>query len=293
MADSYARLAQTGPSAPDGATPETRAAALLRSLLPPLNADADDSSDTAPARAAPARTRPWVTLTWAQSLDAKIAGPRGQQVTLSGPDSMRLTHELRRRHDSILVGVGTVLNDDPSLTARMPDLLPLAEQPRPIVLDPALRTPLAAKLVANAAAGRSHRPLICTTATEEAVRASAPTDLSSRERTDSHRISLPALLGPASPSPPLAPALGRSLMVEGGASILASFLAEPDLVDLVVVTIAPTFVGPEGVDVPWRSSSAATATGAEPPARGLPRLEPLRTEVFGNDTVLFCRPVWS
>lgn len=55
----------------------------------------------------------------------------------------------------------------------MPDLLPLAEQPRPIVLDPALRTPLAAKLVANAAAGRSHRPLICTTATEEAVRASA------------------------------------------------------------------------------------------------------------------------
>ncbi|BGP53126.1 2,5-diamino-6-(ribosylamino)-4(3H)-pyrimidinone 5'-phosphate reductase [Rhodotorula sphaerocarpa] len=166
----------------------------------------------------------------------------------------------------------------------MPDLLPLAEQPRPIVLDPALRTPLAAKLVANAAAGRSHRPLICTTATEEAVRASAP---------NSHRISLPALLGPASPSPPLAPALGRSLMVEGGASILASFLAEPDLVDLVVVTIAPTFVGPEGVDVPWRSSSAATATGAEPPARGLPRLEPLRTEVFGNDTVLFCRPVWS
>lgn len=60
--------------------------------------------------------RPFVTLTWAQSLDGKIAGPSGHQVRLSGEESMFLTHRLRARHSSILVGVNTMMSDDPQLS---------------------------------------------------------------------------------------------------------------------------------------------------------------------------------
>ncbi|SRR6266550_313712 len=61
--------------------------------------------------------RPFVTLTFAQSLDAKIAGSGGQQLALSGSESMLMTHWLRARHDAILVGIGTALNDDPQLNS--------------------------------------------------------------------------------------------------------------------------------------------------------------------------------
>lgn len=79
--------------------------------------------------------RPHVTLTWAQSLDSKIAGPGGKRVVLSGPESMLMTHQsvlpralsssltplsLRAIHDAILVGVHTLLLDDPRLQSILP-----------------------------------------------------------------------------------------------------------------------------------------------------------------------------
>ncbi len=61
------------------------------------------------------RGRPFVTLSYAQSVDGSIASARGLRSTLSGPESLRFTHALRAGHDGILVGVGTVLADDPEL----------------------------------------------------------------------------------------------------------------------------------------------------------------------------------
>lgn len=61
-------------------------------------------------------SRPFVTLTWAQSIDGKIAGPNGRQVRLSGDESMYMTHRLRARHSSIMVGVNTMMSDDPQLS---------------------------------------------------------------------------------------------------------------------------------------------------------------------------------
>ena len=81
--------------------------------------------------------RPVVTLSYAQSLDGCLTTQRGVRVTLSGPESKRMTHSLRAAHDAILVGIGTLLADDPSLTARLvggPDLCL-------VVLDRLLRTP--------------------------------------------------------------------------------------------------------------------------------------------------------
>ncbi|KAJ1977047.1 2,5-diamino-6-(ribosylamino)-4(3H)-pyrimidinone 5'-phosphate reductase, partial [Dimargaris verticillata] len=60
---------------------------------------------------------PQITLTFAQTLDGKIAGRQGKPMLLSGPQSMAMTHRLRCLHDGILVGVQTVINDDPRLTA--------------------------------------------------------------------------------------------------------------------------------------------------------------------------------
>jgi diaminohydroxyphosphoribosylaminopyrimidine deaminase/5-amino-6-(5-phosphoribosylamino)uracil reductase len=62
--------------------------------------------------------RPYVTLKWAETVDGKVAGPGGRRMQISGAESSRQVHELRGRSDAIVVGINTVLNDDPLLTAR-------------------------------------------------------------------------------------------------------------------------------------------------------------------------------
>lgn len=80
--------------------------------------------------------RPYVTLKWAQTADRKVAGPEGRRIQISSRESSQRVHELRARSDGILVGIRTVLNDDPLLTARgVADPRPLTR----IVLDSQLR----------------------------------------------------------------------------------------------------------------------------------------------------------
>ncbi|GAA5890088.1 hypothetical protein JCM8208_002694 [Rhodotorula glutinis] len=277
----------------DDAQPESGppdpALTLLASIYPPhlLGRPTPPSSPVRPAK-------PFVTLTYAQSLDGKIAGRGGKQLQLSGPDSMRLTHRLRVLHDSILVGVGTVLNDDPQLTARLPTLLPLSQQPRPIILDSSLRTPPTCKLLVNAQRGISHgvtivhRNLSATSEEDEDVRRRAAdleragARLVPLELDEHGLLPLSSLLS----HPHASHLLGRSLMIEGGARIIASCLAAPPpgVVDLVVVTVAPVLVGEEGV-----SAMAPRRAGEGGP----PRLEHVRTEVFGQDSVVVARPVYE
>jgi diaminohydroxyphosphoribosylaminopyrimidine deaminase/5-amino-6-(5-phosphoribosylamino)uracil reductase len=93
--------------------------------------------------------RPLVTLKLASSLDGKIATAKGESQWLTSAESRRATHALRGRHDAVLVGVGTVLADDPALTCRIEGFraLPLVR----IVVDSHLRTPLLSQLVRGAA----------------------------------------------------------------------------------------------------------------------------------------------
>ncbi|KAL7009164.1 2,5-diamino-6-(ribosylamino)-4(3H)-pyrimidinone 5'-phosphate reductase [Cystobasidiomycetes sp. EMM_F5] len=189
------------------------------------------------------------------SLDAKI-GVRGSQLLLSGPESLRMTHRLRAMHSAILVGVGTVLNEDPSLTCRIPHLLPLARQPSPYVLDSTLRTPPSCKLITNARKGIS-RPLtiIClplhtageaATLRAVALRAAGCMLL----EIDSDDKASP----PAKRSPSLASFLAAlppetSMMVEGGSTVISSCLSLRTQVNRIVITTAPKFVGANGVAV--------------------------------------------
>ncbi len=86
--------------------------------------------------------RPFVSIKFAASLDGKIATRTGHSRWITGPVARAHAHRLRHRHDAILVGVNTVLRDDPALTARFPG----ARQPLKVVLDAHGRTPATAKV---------------------------------------------------------------------------------------------------------------------------------------------------
>jgi len=175
--------------------------------------------------------RPLVTLSYAQSLDGSIAARRGESTPLSGHEALILTHRLRAVHDAILIGVGTVLADNPRLTVRLVE----GKNPQPIVLDSNLRLPMEAELLRG-----ERSPWVATTEFADPDRQTAleadgarilkfPTDKSGQ-------VSLPAVLER------LADLDVNSVMVEGGARVITSFLSQL-LVDQVVLTIAPIFMG--------------------------------------------------
>src|SRR4029079_2712702 len=91
------------------------------------------------------RGRPFVTLAYAQSVEGRFAIARGLRSALSGPESLRFTHALRAGHDGILVGVGTVLADDPELRVRLVE----GRDPQPVIVDSHLSTPAGARLLAR------------------------------------------------------------------------------------------------------------------------------------------------
>jgi 3,4-dihydroxy 2-butanone 4-phosphate synthase/GTP cyclohydrolase II len=175
--------------------------------------------------------RPFVTLAYAQSLDGSIAGEGRRPLRLSSESSLQLTHELRAAHDAILVGIGTVVADDPRLNVRFAD----GEDPRPVVVDSRLRIPRGSRLLEN---GRG--PWLAAT---DAAANSTASELESR---GAHVLRLPALENGWVDLEALLDRLSqrgvRHLLVEGGARILTSFL-ESNLADYLVVTISPRFVG--------------------------------------------------
>ena len=87
--------------------------------------------------------RPVVMLSYAQSLDGSVALRRGESLALSSPPALAFTHRLRAAHDAILVGVGTVLADNPRLSVRLVS----GSSPQPVVLDTHLRFPNGAALL--------------------------------------------------------------------------------------------------------------------------------------------------
>jgi riboflavin biosynthesis pyrimidine reductase len=86
---------------------------------------------------------PVVTLAWARTSSGAIAAADGSRTAVSGSESLLLTHRLRALHRAILVGIQTVLSDDPLLSVRLVE----GSQPRPVVLDSRLRTPPRARLL--------------------------------------------------------------------------------------------------------------------------------------------------
>src|SRR5438046_4944798 len=109
--------------------------------------------------------RPLVTVHYAQTIDGRIASRTGDSRWVSGEGSLRLVHELRAAHDAVLVGIGTVLADDPKLTVRLvPGHCPIR-----VVADSKLRIPLDANVFDTSAA----RTIVATTPVASEERAEA------------------------------------------------------------------------------------------------------------------------
>jgi len=206
--------------------------------------------------------RPFISLCFAQSLDGSITINSGISLALSGAESTTLTHHLRAMHEGILVGVETVLADDPQLSVREC----AGDSPQPIVIDSQLRIPAEAKLCQLdngdcwiVSAQRSDAKLVGKSV--EIIHLAAAED---------GRICLREAMK-------VIRSRGiKSVMVEGGAKMITGFL-KAGLVDALVITVAPTIVG---------GYKAVGDLGYCEKAQ-LPRVSPMFSEQLGPDLIMW------
>jgi len=214
---------------------------------------------------------PFVLAKFAMSLDGKIATKTGDSRWISGEESRRYVHGLRHQVDAIMVGVNTIIADDPQLTARAGREGGKAEkQPLRIIVDSRGRTPTTARvlqmpgktLVAVAGEIESAKAGALTQAGAEVLR------LPSREE----QVDLGELLR----------VLGKrevtSLLVEGGATLFGS-LFEQDLVDKLLVFIAPIIIGG------GEAKSSVEGKGVEKVAQAM-SLSRVKVERLGDDVLI-------
>lgn len=272
-------------------------AAQLEPYLPPSPTSTSTSTTTTTTTR---RDRPFVTLTYAQSLDGQIAAAPGTRTTLSGAASKAMTHHLRSRHDAILVGVGTAAADDPGLNCRLllsprrHDAAAVVRHPRPVVLDPRARWDVSegSKVVRLARGGQGLGPwVLCAegAVVDEGRRRvvegvggaylRVPTRGHGGDGGGGFALAWDDVLRT------LRAAGVESVMVEGGARVLDDLLALASagevVVDAVVVTIAPCWLGRGGV----RVAPGGPVEGAAVLNPG-PRLEGVRWVQMGEDMVL-------
>ena len=219
---------------------------------------------------------PLVTLKFAMSLDGKIATRTGDSRWITCEESRRYVHELRAKSDAIMAGIGTVLADDPQLTARDSNDAPLSRQPLRVVVDSRGNTPPDATmlsqpgktLVAVSEVGEDARDALESAGAEMFL---APTG--------NGRVNLRALLAE----------LGRrevtSVFVEGG-GVLAGSLLDAGLVHRVVAFVAPVIIGGDRAPSPIGGQGAALMSDAI-------RLSGVKIERFGGDVAVIGRCVFT
>ncbi|MFO8132512.1 MAG: 2,5-diamino-6-(ribosylamino)-4(3H)-pyrimidinone 5'-phosphate reductase [Thermoplasmatota archaeon] len=183
--------------------------------------------------------RPFVHVNCAMSVDGKIALANRMQTRISGEADMARVHRLRDGCDAILVGVGTVLTDDPKLTVKK-KYVETARQPLRVVLDTRLRTPSDAAVMSDAA------PTLIATGGPSFTRGT-----SEAVACGNGRVALPAVLS-------LLHERGvERLLVEGGGTVIYAFLKER-LVDVMTVYVAPMVIGGAGTPTVADGDGAST-----------------------------------
>ncbi len=214
---------------------------------------------------------PYAVAKWAMSADGKIACASGDARWVTGPEARADGHELRHRLAAILVGINTVLADDPLLTCRRAGNAP-SRQPARVVLDSQLRIPLNSRIVQSASAGEA--PLIVATCTTDPEKATA------LKEAGVEVWQLPADAAGRVSLQPLLHAMGErgldSVLIEGGSGVHASLFAE-DLVDEAVVYLAPKVIG--GASAPTPVGGRGAAKMAEASALGTPRVSMVGPDV--------------
>jgi len=206
---------------------------------------------------------PFVTMKVATTLDGKAATRAGDARWISGDDARRLVHALRTEVDAVVVGIGTVLADDPLLTARPAGPTTRANraprQPLRVVVDSAARTPTAARVLAPV--GNSRPPLIAVTSDAPASRVRA------LEAAGAEVLRLPPGTDDRVDLQALASALGRRgivhVLLEGGPTLSAAALAA-GLVQKILIFVAPRIVGGAAAPGPVGGDGVARLADAIP-----------------------------
>lgn len=200
--------------------------------------------------------RPFVLLKWAMTLDGKIATRTGDSRWISNLASRRLVHRLRDEYDAVMVGVGTVLRDDPELTARLSDFGEMPpegteRQPLRVVVDSQARTPPTARVLRPHGGPPTLLAVVerAPAARRAALQEAGAAVLALPERDG--RVDLTALMEE----------LGRrqimSVLVEGGGTLHAGMLAA-GIGDKVIAFIAPKIVGGSSALTPVEGAGAPT-----------------------------------
>jgi diaminohydroxyphosphoribosylaminopyrimidine deaminase/5-amino-6-(5-phosphoribosylamino)uracil reductase len=206
-------------------------------------------------------SRPWIVLKLALSADGAIAGPSRTPRWLTGPEARAEVHRLRAGVDAIGVGLGTVLADDPALTARGEPVPRVA--PTRVVFDDDARLPLGTTLARTA----REVPTVVVARTPDVERATA------LERLGVRVVSAPAIENGLEI---LARDGIRALLVEGGAG-LAGRLLERALVDRMVIFRTPVVLGAGALGA-FAHAPSVNLADAE-------RFRVLETQAFGADTM--------
>ena len=214
--------------------------------------------------------RPWVVGKFASSLDGRIATRTGDSQWITQSTAREHGHTLRQAVDGIIVGTQTVIADDPQLTVRLPGE---PRHPLRIVLDSTGRIPLSSRVLSAEIPGKTL--VVCTdamSATHAQKLRDKDVDVLRVETTDSHQIDINQLLQ----------ALGerglQSLMIEGGQTLLGSFL-DNHLINELWAFIAPMLIG--GVTAP----AAIGGLGIDK-LDSAARLSNLHIEQLGDDVLI-------
>ena len=218
--------------------------------------------------------RPFVIMKAAMTLDGKIATANGQSKWISGEEARRQVHRLRSQVDAVMVGIGTVLQDDPQLTARLVDRH--ARQPLRVILDSRLRIPLRARVLSQA---RQAGVLIATT------RHAPPSRIAALKQRGAEVLILPAEHGNVSLKACLT-TLGRqgitSLLLEGGSEVNASALRS-GLLDRLQLYVAPALLGGQDAKGLIGGASPASISASWP-------LNDLQVQQVGKDLLIVATP---
>ena len=234
---------------------------------------------------------PFVTLTYASSMDSCLSIAPGVPTMLSGPQSKSMTHYLRSKHDAILIGVGTASADDPGLNCRLEGVggfggLGWEGQPRPVIIDPRARWLLTpqSRVLRTVSEGKGRGPWII-------IAPGYPMDPNRLEMLKfyggkylglpdmdmQYRLRWEAILKA------LAAEGIRSVMVEGGGTVINELLQPENakLVNSVIVTMAPIYLGTGGVVVcPNRSMDS------EGRSKPVARFQQVMWQPLGEDVVM-------